>query len=185
MERWISVSIHFNRKKKLILYRERKKLEIFFRIEQHPIWKIMIKYHHKTKIMCMLQLEMFLFSSIFLSRNTPYIASLIRCIKCIFFKIADCSSCYAGYYCPKEGTVEPVPCGVGSYSAIGSSNCSTCLPGYYCMSNTTSFVKMKTKFICPAGMHCPPGMSYQPFPALNPCKKGYYCVRGDEVRKSK
>lgn len=49
------------------------------------------------------------------------------------------------------------------------------------MSNTTDYNTMRTKFICPAGMYCQEGLDRQPYPLLNPCKAGYYCVQGDEV----
>ena len=74
-----------------------------------------------------------------------------------------------------------MPCEVGFYSSPGASKCTACKAGYYCMLNVTSYDLMSTKYICPAGMHCPEGLSYQPFPSKNPCLPGHYCVQGNEV----
>ena len=98
----------------------------------------------------------------------------------LIFK-GDCSQCTQGYYCPSDGTVEPLPCLVGKFSAPGADVCTNCTVGYYCVSNTTSAAQMNTEFICPAGMHCPEGLSYQPYAAVNPCLAGHYCVQGNEV----
>nr|XP_047130962.1 uncharacterized protein LOC100202447 isoform X1 [Hydra vulgaris] len=92
----------------------------------------------------------------------------------------SCKPCTAGYKCEKDGTVNPVSCGLGSYSDRYATNCSVCKKGYYCILVSTSYEVMSTKFICPAGMHCPEGLSWQPYPAVNPCKEGYYCLKGNE-----
>ena len=93
----------------------------------------------------------------------------------------DCSSCPAGYYCPVDGTFQPQQCNLGNYSSPGASVCSVCKAGHYCMSNTTTYIEMSTKYICPAGQHCPEGLTHQPVSAINPCWKGNYCVQGNEV----
>ena len=93
----------------------------------------------------------------------------------------DCKECWAGYYCPKEGTVTPQPCLKGKYSSPGAYNCTICKVGFYCPSNTTSYVAMSGTYICPAGLHCPYGLTVQPDLVSHSCPKGSYCVRGDEV----
>ena len=40
---------------------------------------------------------------------------------------------------------------------------------------------MLEKMICPAGMHCSAGHDRAPDLVSNACKKGYFCLRGDEV----
>uniref|UniRef100_A0A7M5XIK9 Tyrosine-protein kinase ephrin type A/B receptor-like domain-containing protein n=1 Tax=Clytia hemisphaerica TaxID=252671 RepID=A0A7M5XIK9_9CNID len=94
--------------------------------------------------------------------------------------LGDCSPCPAGYYCPIDGTFQPLECGTGNFSSSNAWQCSICNAGYYCMSNTTTYVEMSTKLICPAGMHCPAGSDRQPWAANNPCEKGQYCVQGNE-----
>lgn len=59
--------------------------------------------------------------------------------------------------------------------------CSTCEAGFYCADDATSRVMMLNEMICPAGMHCPAGSTNAPDLVDNACKKGHYCLRGDEV----
>ena len=59
--------------------------------------------------------------------------------------------------------------------------CSTCEAGFYCADDATSRAVMLATMICPAGMHCPAGSDSAPDLVANACKKGHYCLRGDEV----
>ena len=62
-----------------------------------------------------------------------------------------CFSCPAGYYCPSEGTIDPLKCPDKQVSGIGQSLC--------------------TK--CPAGHLCRNGID------IGYCETGGYCVDGD------
>lgn len=98
--------------------------------------------------------------------------------------LGDCKDCTAGYHCPTEATVTPLPCTKGNYSSSGASNCTICKPGFFCASGTTSYTQMTNSFICPAGMTCPAGLNRKPDLVTHSCPNGKYCVRGDEVRHS-
>mmetsp|Transcript_13452 Transcript_13452/g.20357 ORF Transcript_13452/g.20357 Transcript_13452/m.20357 type:complete len:4776 (+) Transcript_13452:55-14382(+) len=59
--------------------------------------------------------------------------------------------CPTGHYCP-EGSGEPIPCPVGTYSgATGAANCTICPAGKFCIGTTT------TPSACPVGRYCEPG----------------------------
>lgn len=52
--------------------------------------------------------------------------------------------CPEGFYCP-EGTVQPVPCKPGTFSAVTrATHCDPCLPGWFCLSGSL--------YLCPAGL---------------------------------
>lgn len=52
--------------------------------------------------------------------------------------------CPEGFYCP-EGTVQPVPCKPGTFSAAThATQCEPCLPGWFCLSGFL--------YLCPAGL---------------------------------
>lgn len=52
--------------------------------------------------------------------------------------------CPEGFYCP-EGTVQPVPCKPGTFSAAThATHCDPCLPGWFCLSGSL--------YLCPAGL---------------------------------
>lgn len=53
--------------------------------------------------------------------------------------ITYCEECWAGYYCPVDGTIEPSPCVKGKYSDVGATECTTCEAGYYCDTNATRY----------------------------------------------
>lgn len=93
--------------------------------------------------------------------------------------LASCSDCPQGYYCPTAITTEPLPCGKGNYSASGAIVCTSCAVGRYCNVNATGEDFMNKYRICPAGVECPGGMSYQPQLETDPCRIGHYCPRGD------
>ena len=67
------------------------------------------------------------------------------------------------------------------FQSPGAYACSTCEAGFYCADDTTNRTTMLNKMICPAGMHCPTGSKDAPDLVGNACKKGHYCLRGDEV----
>lgn len=55
--------------------------------------------------------------------------------------------CPEGSYCP-EGTVQPVACKPGTYSAAAhATQCDPCVPGWYCVSGSL--------YLCPAGLWLP------------------------------
>ena len=93
-----------------------------------------------------------------------------------------CLDCTAGSYCPGTGNVDPIICDKGNYSDTGASACTTCEAGRYCDQNTTSLTFMDTHRICPAGVECPPGMSYMPDLIQDQCRVGHYCPSGDVSR---
>jgi hypothetical protein len=70
---------------------------------------------------------------------------------------ADCLNCTAGYYCPGDGTPDPIACPAGTYNPQpGSQSSAACLT-------------------CPAGTYCPnPGTAT----IVTPCTPGYYCPAG-------
>ena len=74
---------------------------------------------------------------------------------------------------------DPIPCGLGNYSASGAESCTSCEAGYYCNLEATGKTKMETDFICPAGVECLGGISEQPDLYKYPCRVGHYCPRGN------
>lgn len=69
--------------------------------------------------------------------------------------------CPAGYYCP-VGTVWPLPCPIGTYSAsveaTSDETCISCPSGYFCDHEAMSFDPTgDTNYECDAGWYCPGG----------------------------
>lgn len=46
--------------------------------------------------------------------------------------VTGCAACPAGWKCPASGLIDPVECGLGTYSAAGASSCSPCALDHYC-----------------------------------------------------
>jgi hypothetical protein len=97
----------------------------------------------------------------------------------------SCTVCPAGYYCP-TASVDPVPCGVGFYSAVGAVSCSTCSAGHYCASTTTTQSAMQNDGGLWSNSHhlagqgfngtyCPSGQDAVPTLITNACPIAQYC----------
>ena len=78
--------------------------------------------------------------------------------------IKDCESCPAGYYCPRNGSAERIPCTNGTYCPEGSTSPRPCQAGYYCPDAAK-------KITCPPGYFCPYAATDNP----KRCLKGHYC----------
>jgi len=98
-------------------------------------------------------------------------------------------ACAPGHYCPK-GTLELLPCPVGTHAAYPSSrglrDCQPCLSGFYCPSLATVTPLLCSNgtycpggdaapIVCPSGSYCPAGSS-----SPIPCAAGFYCEGGSE-----
>lgn len=90
-----------------------------------------------------------------------------------------CLACTAGSYCPGTANVKPLPCEKGKYSDSQASSCLGCEPGYYCDQNSTGKAFMLANRVCPAGLECPGNVTAMPNLQENPCRKGYYCPKGN------
>jgi len=89
--------------------------------------------------------------------------------------------CPAGYYCP-TGTQMPLPCGPGTYSAVGASTCTSCPAGRYCRRYAVSDTDLGT-YLCEAGYYCVegsinPGGATSSSSDLALCQVGHYCPAG-------
>ena len=98
-------------------------------------------------------------------------------------------ACAPGHYCPK-GTLELLPCPVGTYAAYpsgrGLGDCQACPSSYYCplLATVTPLLCANGTYcpggdsaatVCPSGSYCPAG-SASPIP----CPAGFYCEGGSE-----
>ena len=88
--------------------------------------------------------------------------------------------CPPGYYCP-EGTIQPVPCDVGTYQPnYGGETCLPCPMGHYCDEKGIDSVLVASN-ICDPGYYCISG-AVKPSPTDDVtgrlCYKGHYCTGG-------
>jgi hypothetical protein len=88
---------------------------------------------------------------------------------------SDCLACPGGHKCA-AATVDPVPCGLGKVSDVGSATCSACHAGYICTAEATSLSAMLSTMACPPGLFCRTGL--QNVSDAVPCPKGHYCPEG-------
>lgn len=94
-----------------------------------------------------------------------------------------CETCTAGYSCPDDGMIEPIPCGTGKFSTSGERDCAICPAGYFCDSNTTTFTSLNQSQRCPAGLYCPEGTAVTPHLDTHACISGHYCPEATPVYK--
>ena len=96
--------------------------------------------------------------------------------------LSGCTSCPDGYYCPKEGTIYPIQCPLGSYQAgLNAKSCNMCPAGTW--SNKQKLANVFECSPCENGHVCEiPGNRDMDVFALLPkttlCPEGNYCMQG-------
>ena len=118
---------------------------------------------------------------------------------------SDCEPCPAGYFCPTEGTMYPIPCGAAEFTqSSGQYKCNQCPIGTYSFEQSLQGVEdcrlvpdgkiglvagngdlnpdtiavggRKTDY-CAEGYFCPEGSTETTATAF-PCPPGFWCRRG-------
>ena len=87
--------------------------------------------------------------------------------------LSSCSLCPAGFYCPAEGTTEPVSCTDGGYCIPGLVQPLSCPPGT--LGNGTELKTVSECEQCPAGQYC---SGYGQTSSNGECDPGFYCSGG-------
>lgn len=85
----------------------------------------------------------------------------------------DCKICPAGALCPTAGSISSLPCDLGHYCPMGSSEAIPCPPGTY--GDRISLTAVEDCAVCPGGSYCPDNTA-----DTNPieCPIGYFCLQG-------
>jgi hypothetical protein len=95
---------------------------------------------------------------------------------------SKCQSCPDGYYCPKEGTIYPIQCPLGSYQAgLNAKGCEMCPTGTW--SNKKKLANVFECSPCEDGHVCEiPGNRdmdvFALLPKTNFCPSGHFCMPG-------